>query len=321
VLFRSAMAATLSPPKTDLAVSVQDLTKRYGSVEALRGVSFEMKRGEVFGLLGPNGAGKTTTIEIIEGLRQADGGEVRVLGMDPYRQSLEVRRRIGGQLQELALPDKIRVKEALQLFAGYYPVHEDADALLSRLSLSDKANAYFETLSGGQKQRLSLALALVNRPEVVFLDEPTAGLDAQVRRELHVIIEELRAEGRTLLLTTHYIEEAEKLCDRVAILDHGRIIAEGTPKELTARSQLTARIEFRASGALSDADINGIADVSGIERRPDGTMVLKTQHSTIALVALVRLIEQRRLELTDLHITKPSLEDLFLELTGKTIRE
>jgi len=202
-------------------IQVEDLYKSYGAVEAVRGVSFVVNEGEVFGLLGPNGAGKTSTVEILEGMRTPDRGTVRVCGLDPERSGSDFKQTIGAVLQSTALPDKLKVKEALDLFASFYRDRASTDGLLKRFQLEEKRDAFYKELSGGQKQRLALAMALVNNPKVVFLDEPTAGLDPQVRREIYDIIEELRREKKTVLLTTHYIEEAERLCDRVAIVDHG----------------------------------------------------------------------------------------------------
>src|SRR5437764_6611651 len=219
-----------------LAISVRDLHKTYGSVEAVRGIDLEVASGEVFGLLGPNGAGKTTTIEILEGLRPRTSGKVSVLGFDPAVEINEIKNRIGVCLQATNLPDKMKVHEALDLFAAFYTRHSDRKQILKRLQLWDKRDAFYKTLSGGQKQRVALALALVNEPTLLFLDEPTTGLDAQVRLEIHSLIEELRADKRTILLTTHYIEEAERLCDRVAIVDQGRVIAMGSPRELQERT-------------------------------------------------------------------------------------
>ncbi|HTZ46160.1 MAG TPA: ABC transporter ATP-binding protein, partial [Verrucomicrobiae bacterium] len=211
---------------------VENLEKRYEDVHAVRGVSFSVEEGEVFGLLGPNGAGKTSTIEIIEGLRVPDGGRVSVCGLDPQKNPNELKSVIGATLQATSLPDKLRVGEALRMFAGFYKKTRNPDDLLKRFGLEEKRNSFYNQLSGGQKQRLALAMALVNDPRVLFLDEPTAGLDPQVRREIYTIVEELKAEKKTIVLTTHYIEEAERLCDRVAIVDHGKVIASGTPREL-----------------------------------------------------------------------------------------
>ena len=227
-------------------LQVDNLVKHYGDVQAVRGVSFSVAEGEVFGLLGPNGAGKTTTVEILEGLRNPDGGSVRVCGFDPQVSSRELKHEIGASLQSTSLPDKLRVMEALRLFAGFYKRRRDPEELLKRFGLEEKRNTYYSKLSGGQKQRLALAMALVNDPRVLFFDEPTAGLDPQVRREIYDIIEELRRERKTILMTTHYIEEAERLCDRVAIVDHGKVIACGSPRELKQRSGGNTRIEVKA---------------------------------------------------------------------------
>src|SRR5687767_6510492 len=208
-------------------VIVRDLKKHYDGVEAARGVSFAIEDGEIFGLIGPNGAGKTTTLECVIGLREPDAGSIEVCGIDARRHPRDVKQKIGAALQTTALQDKITPREALELFGSFYAQRRDPGELLEHFSLSDKADARFDTLSGGQRQRLALALAFVNKPEIVFLDEPTAGLDPQSRRELHAEIARTKREGYTVLLTTHYIEEAEQLCDRVAIIDHGRIIAMG----------------------------------------------------------------------------------------------
>src|SRR6202040_358350 len=229
---------------TSPAISVQGLKKSYGDVQAVKGIDFEIQPGEVFGLLGPNGAGKTTTVEILEGLRPRTGGQVTILGFDPDRQRRQLKDRIGVCLQATNLPEKIRVREAMQVFASFYSRHVDLNKLLARLQLEEKRDAFYGTLSGGQKQRLALALALINDPQLIFLDEPTTGLDPQVRVEIHSLLEELKREHRTILMTTHYIEEAERLCDRVAIVEEGRIIALGTPRELQKRSGGKSTIEI-----------------------------------------------------------------------------
>src|SRR5579864_1845977 len=232
-------------------IDVHNLTKSYGAVQALRGVSFSVEEGEVFGLLGPNGAGKTSTVEILEGLRPPDGGIVSVCGLDPQTTGNAFKQEIGAVLQATALPDKLRVGEAVSMFASFYKRRRDPSALLKRFGLEEKRNTFYSQLSGGQKQRLALAMSLVNEPRVLFLDEPTAGLDPQVRREIYTIIEELKKERKTILLTTHYIEEAERLCDRVAIVDGGKLIKSGTPRELKQASAGTTRIEVRLANAES----------------------------------------------------------------------
>lgn len=301
-------------------VQADRLQKRYGAVEALRGMSLEIKKGEVFGLLGPNGAGKTTTIEILEGLRRADSGSVRVCGFDPAREATGLKQRIGGQLQSTILPDKIRVEEALRLYASFYERPASVVELIERFGLQDKRRAYFEKLSGGQKQRLALALTLVNDPELVLLDEPTVGLDAMVRREIYDLIEQLRADGRTVLLTTHYIEEAERLCDRVAIVNGGQVVALGTPKELVQNSGRGVRMEARTSKLISMEKfrtLDGVAECC----EQGGAYVMGAQVVAKAVVSLVRLLEAERAELLDLHITRPSLEDVFVQMTGRRIED
>jgi ABC-2 type transport system ATP-binding protein len=301
-------------------VQVRDLTKRYGDVEALRGVSFEIAEGEVFGLLGPNGAGKTTTVEILEGMRRADGGTATVSGLDPQKGGASFKRSVGAVLQSTSLPDKMRVDEALTLFAKLYGARPDTGGLLRRFGLEEKRHAFYAKLSGGQKQRLAIALALVHEPRVVFLDEPTAGLDPQVRREIYGIIEELRSERKTVLLTTHYIEEAERLCDRVAIIDHGKVIALGTPRELKQRSAGTTRIEVSLAKPVMDGELCSLEGVTDC-RTVDGLTVLHSTRPPQTIVALVKHLESSNNELQSLEIAAPSLEDVFIELTGRRLRE
>ena len=305
---------------TNSILQVENLEKRYEDVHAVRGVSFSVAEGEVFGLLGPNGAGKTSTIEVLEGLRVPDGGRVSVCGLDPQKNPNELKQEIGAALQSTSLPDKIRVQEALRLFASFYQRKRKPDELLKRFGLEEKRNAFYSQLSGGQKQRLALAIALLNDPKVLFLDEPTAGLDAQVRREIYDIIEELKRDKKTIVLTTHYIEEAERLCDRVAIVDHGKVIVEGTPRELKARSANTTRIEVRLSkpapvGILKNLD--GVTDA----RELDGGYVLHCQQTAPTIVALVKHLASQNNELVSLEIATPSLEDVFIELTGRRLRD
>ncbi len=297
-------------------VQVENLRKSYGSLEALRGISFEIKSGEVFGLLGPNGAGKTTTIEILEGLRQADGGSVKVCGVDPAQEQAALKQRIGAQLQNTVLPDKIRVEEALTLFATLYRTPASVEILLQRFGLTAKRRAFYEKLSGGQKQRLALALAMVNNPELVLLDEPTVGLDAQLRRDIYDLIETFREERRTILLTTHYIEEAERLCDRVAIIDNGQLIALGTPRELIEKSGRGARIEAVFAHPVPPQrlqQIEGIMDC----RENEGKYLIHAQPTALAVAALVKFLEANNNSLLDLHIAQPTLEDVFIEMTGR----
>ena len=301
-------------------IQAEKLFKNYGAVAALRGVSFAVEEGEVFGLLGPNGAGKTTTVEILEGMRTPDSGLARVCGLDPERAGTQFKQKIGAVLQSTSLPDKLRVHEAIELFAQFYNRRSDTVQLLRRFQLDEKRGAFYSQLSGGQKQRLALAMALVNDPQVVFLDEPTAGLDPQVRREIYTIIEELKREKKTVLLTTHYIEEAERLCDRVAIVDYGRVIALGTPRELKDKSAGTTRIEVRLAKPMTDgalAHLEGVADC----REFGGTYVLHSRRPPQTIVALVKQLESEENELQSLEMFSPSLEDVFIELTGRRLRD
>jgi len=301
-------------------LQVENLFKSYGEVKAVSGVSFSVEEGEVFGLLGPNGAGKTTTIEILEGLRSADSGKTSVCGYDPQNQANELKHEIGATLQATSLPDKLRALDALRLFASFYKRGRNPEELLRRFGLEEKRNTFYSQLSGGQKQRLALAMALINDPKVLFLDEPTAGLDPQVRREIYDVIEELRREKKTILLTTHYIEEAERLCDRVAIVDHGKVIALGTPRELRQRSGDKTRIEVKLANPVTDGvlrTLEGVADA----REVDGSYVLHTQRPPQAIVSLVKHLEMESNELVSLEIFTPSLEDVFIELTGRRLRD
>ncbi len=303
-------------------LEVRDLRKTYGDFEAVAGVTFEVRAGEVFGLLGPNGAGKTTTVEILEGIRARTSGEVRVLGHDPGVDTMALKQRLGVALQSTNLPDKITVQEAVDLFAAFYQRRANTRQLLDRLQLSEKRNAYYSTLSGGQKQRVAIALALVNEPEVVFFDEPTTGLDPQVRLEIHGLIQQLRDARRTILLTTHYIEEAERLCDRVAIVDQGRLIALGTPRQIQEQTLRASRIEVRTVEPLAP----GLQPPLGEEDRVhvDEDRRGLTVHSSKparTIVELVKWIESIGAGLDDIHLKRPTLEDVFLELTGKSLRD
>ena len=306
----------------DLVISARGLRKSYGPLEAVKGIDVEVHAGEVFDLLGPNGAGKTTTVEILEGLRPRSGGEVTVLGFDPDRQKQVLKDRIGVCLQATNLPDKIKVHEALALFGAFYSRNVDGDALLRRLQLWEKRDAHYTTLSGGQKQRLALALALINDPQIIFLDEPTTGLDPQVRLEIRDLIEELRAEKRTILLTTHYIEEAERLCDRVAIIDDGVIIASGSPAELQANSASQSAIEVSLGQALPPGELPELpAAVRMIVSEDRRQISVSSSRPAKTLVELIRWIDGQGIELEDVHLKGPTLEDVFIELTGKRLRD
>jgi ABC-2 type transport system ATP-binding protein len=299
---------------------VENLVKRYGDVEAVRGVSFTVEEGEVFGLLGPNGAGKTTTVEILEGLRTPDSGWVSVCGLDPQQNSQELKHEIGAALQATALPDKLRVMEALRLFASFYRRRRSPEELLKRFGLEEKRNAFYSQLSGGQKQRLALAMALVNDPKVLFFDEPTSGLDPQVRREIYDIVAELRHEKKTIVMTTHYIEEAERLCDRVAIVDHGTVIALGSPRELKERSGDKTRLEVRLARPEPQDVLKNLEGVSECRTLGD-SYILQCQRPPQAIVSLVKHLESQGNDLVSLEIATPSLEDVFIELTGRRLRD
>ena len=303
-------------------IQVEGLKKNYGTLPAVKGIGFEVQAGEVFGLLGPNGAGKTTTVEILEGLRSRTGGRVTVLGYDPEVQTQQVKDRIGVCLQATKLQDKIKVREAMELFASFYTRTHDGGQLLKRLQLWEKRDAQYATLSGGQKQRLALALALLNDPQVLFLDEPSAGLDPQARLEIHDLVLDLRREQRTILLTTHYIEEAEKLCDRVAIIDEGLIIAMGTPREIQERALGASMIEIECSQALAGGSLPSWPEADGTSLNESRTRISVTSRRPARTVmAMIKWLDGEGIELADIRIRRPSLEDAFIELTGKNLRE
>ena len=303
-------------------ISVEGLHKSYGDFEAVRGIDLEVKAGEVYGLLGPNGAGKTTTLEILEGLRPRSSGKVSVLGLDPASQSREIKDRIGVCLQATNLQDKIKVQEALELFAAFYSQGTDHEKLLKRLQLWDKKDAFYVSLSGGQKQRVALALALLNEPALLFLDEPTTGLDPQVRQEIHGVIQELKEDRRSILITTHYIEEAERLCDRVAIIDAGKIIESGTPREIQQRVLGHTVVEVTTNeGMALDKLPEALRNEKYAVKDDSRTLSMRSESPAALIVELVRWIDGQGLSLIDIHMKRPTLEDVFIELTGKKLRE
>ena len=301
-------------------IRVRDLVKHYGAVKAVDGVTFELAPGEVLGLLGPNGAGKTTTVEILEGLRTPDSGEVTILGIDVRRDPAALKGRIGVALQTAALYPKLTVTEVLNLFASFYPKARPAAELIELLDLGEKRSSQTKDLSGGQRQRLSVALALVNDPELVFLDEPTTGMDPAARRALWDIVEHLRSEGRSVVITTHYMEEAERLCHRVAVMDHGRILEIGTVGDLVSRRFRDRAVVFTAIDSLDDARLASLPAVSRVLRE-DGSVVLYTADVPATIGGLLATTEGLGVEPENLAIRRASLEDVFLDLTGRALRD
>ncbi len=292
-------------------------------MEAVRGIDLSIRAGECFGVLGPNGAGKTTTIEILEGLMPATSGSAEILGMQWGRDDRQIRQLMGVSLQETELSERLTVRETLELFRSFYPTGISVAEVIARVSLQEKTNTWIKKLSGGQKQRLAVATALVGDPKVIFLDEPTTGLDPTSRRQLWQIIETFADQGRTVMLTTHYMEEAERLCDRVAIFDSGRIIAEGTPKELIRSLGAEHRIEFSWSGEWPAGTDEAIASVRGIESvsHDDHTVTLTIDHPHEVLPPLVQKLLEVGVKLTNLATRQASLEDVFVSLTGRHLNE
>lgn len=304
------------PAPSPAFLRVCALTKRYGTVEALRGVSFEIAAGEIFGLLGQNGAGKTTTLECILGLRGPDSGQVFLGELDALVQPEAAKQLLGAQIQSTALQDLITPRQALRLFASFYRNAARVDSLIEQFALGEKADAPFASLSTGQKQRLFLALAFVNQPQVILLDEPTTGLDPRSRRELHQLILNLRAAGRAVLFCTHDLDEAAQLCDRIGILDAGRIIATGTVAELIARSSALPRIRLRTTRPLPPALLAELPKTSLISQ-DDAVCRLSAPEPNTTIAALVTGLQREGIEIVDLQVERASLEDVFLEITGR----
>jgi ABC-2 type transport system ATP-binding protein len=291
------------------AIAVEGLRKAYGTVVALRNVSFTVDEGEVFGLLGPNGAGKTTTVEILEGYRRRDAGTVSVLGVDPASAGRRLRERIGLVLQEATLPPHLNVVEVVDLFRGYYPHPRPAAEILELIGLQDKAHARVRTLSGGQQRRLDVGIGLVGDPELIFLDEPTTGFDPSARRNAWEMIRNLRALGKTILLTTHYMDEAQNLADRICVIAGGEVVAQGTPQSLRAGEQRT-RIRFTPPDGMEVASLPLPARIA------DGTVTIETTTPTKSVHVLTEWAVARNLELKNFEVLRPSLEDVYLELVG-----
>jgi ABC-2 type transport system ATP-binding protein len=299
-------------------IEVDNLTKRYGDRIAVDGVSFVVEPGEIFAILGPNGAGKTTTVETIAGLRTADSGSIRVLGLDPQRDRDQLRAVVGVQLQESEVPDRMTVAEAVELFASFYADPEDPRGLINDLGLSDKADAAYRNLSGGQKQRLSIALALVGRPRVAILDELSTGLDPAARRETWHLIESIRERGVTVVLVTHFMEEAERLADRVAVIDGGRIVAIDTPAGIVARIDPEQRLKFRPSAPIEDRLLTDLPEVKQVIR--SGPVVVVTGTGNL-IHAVTSVLAQHQVVANDLRVEHANLDDAYLALTARPAKE
>jgi ABC-2 type transport system ATP-binding protein len=304
----------------EFVIRVSDLRKYYGDVKAVDGVSFEVGRGEVFGMLGPNGAGKTTTIEVLEGLRPPDSGAVEVFGLDVCKHPESIKQRIGVQLQSVSLYPRLTVTELLDLFGTFFKTRVPTKQLIDAVDLGERAKAYSMDLSGGQQQRLSIALALVNDPDLVFLDEPTTGLDPQARRSLWDLVKGLQARGKTVMLTTHYMEEAAELCDRVAIMDHGHILEMGTVSELIGRRFKERAVYFDTSEKMPAAKL---AKLGGVTRaaQEDGQTVLYSKDVPSTIGGLLLMADELNAEPRNLGIRQATLEDVFLDLTGRALRD
>ena len=304
----------MTPP----AIQVASIRKTYGRTVAVDDVSFDVRPGEIFGLIGPNGAGKTTTMECVEGMRTPDRGSITVLGLNPRRDVYALQDRIGVQLQEAQLQKRIKVREAVRFWASLYRQPVNGDRLLEQLGLGDKRNAWFMTLSGGQKQRLFIALALINDPEVVFLDELTTGLDPQARRAIWDLVRDIRERGKTVFLTTHLMEEAERLCDRVAIIDHGRTIDIGTPTELVCRHCPERTVIVATEHAAAGEHFQALPHVESV-RREGAHFTIRGRGGDL-VTEVIHAVAEQRMRVIDFRTEVPTLEDVFLKLTGHTIR-
>jgi len=300
-------------------IQVSGIRKTYGTTVAVSEVSFEVSEGEIFGLIGPNGAGKTTTMECVEGVRQPDRGTISILGLDPFRDVYQVQNRIGVQLQQAQLQKRIKVWEAVDLWAALYPKTVNGERLLEQLGLANKRNAWFMTLSGGQKQRLFIALALINDPEVVFLDELTTGLDPQARRAIWDLVRGIRERGKTVFLTTHLMEEAERLCDRVAIIEHGKIIDIGSPEELVRRHCPMRTVVLATEDARAEEFLHTIPSVRNVAQQ-DSRFTIQGEGEDF-VTEVIQCLSENRIRVTDFRTVLPNLEDVFLKLTGHSIRD
>ncbi len=303
----------------ETVIRVENLRKSYGEVHAADSISLEVSRGEIFGIVGPNGAGKTTTMDCIVSMRRPDSGSISVLGLDPLKQRKALLKKVGIQQQESELPDRMKVREAIELFSCFYGNSTDAAVLLSRLGLSDKKESYFSALSGGQKKRLFVALSLVGDPEIVFLDELTSGLDPRSRRSMWDLVRGLRDDGKTVFMSTHYMDEAEKLCDRVAIIDRGKIVAMDTPESLIRSHAYSLSVVMGIPDSFSESELESIAGVIEVFR--EGGKTIARVRDSSAVVGIVKMLVDSEIELGNFHTEKSTLEDVFLKLTGKEIRD
>ncbi len=301
-------------------VEVQDLHKHYGDIRAVDGLSFTVEPGEIFGMLGPNGAGKSTTVEILEGIRTMDAGTVRVLDLDPHRQTGRLRNAIGIQLQSTSLYPRLNVREQLLMFGRLYERSRDVEEIIDLVGLRERVSGLAKDLSGGQQQRLSVGLALMNDPELVFLDEPTTGMDPQARRHLWDVIKGMQEQGKTVMMTTHYMEEAEYLCDRVAIVDHGKIIALDRPQRLVSENFAESTITFEPEGDPDLVAMQALPAVTNVIV-DNGTVELFSGDIPGTIGALLEYADQKALKIEDLHVRRATLEDVFLKLTGRRIRD
>lgn len=301
-------------------IEIEKLCKSYGEIKAVNNVSLNVVQGEIFGMLGPNGAGKTTTMEIVEGLRPADSGSVSVLGMDIKQRSRRIKASIGVQLQTTSLYPRLKVHEVLDLFGSFFPKALPHDELIKLVDLEDSRNKLCINLSGGQQQRLSIALALVNDPQILFLDEPTSGLDPQARHNIWNVIKLQREKGKTIFLTTHYMEEAERLCERVAIIDHGEIIDTDRPDRLVNQHFKEEAIEFQSDQTLGDEVLRQLAGATNVVTE-NGRVTVYSSSVPVTISALMEMAKQRDMKLTDLYVRRATLEDVFLKLTGRRIRD
>ncbi len=310
------MSASGSPRSV---IEIRGIHKAYGATVAVADVSFDVNEGEIFGLIGPNGAGKTTTMECVEGVRRPDRGTISILGLDPFRNQYELQNRIGVQLQQAQLQKRIKVREAVDLWASLYTKSVNGDRLLQQLGLAGKRNAWFMTLSGGQKQRLFIALALINDPEVVFLDELTTGLDPQARRAIWELVRVIRERGKTVLMTTHLMEEAERLCDRVAIIERGKIIDIGTPEQLVRRHCPARTVVLATESALAEERLRALGSVQTVTRREMRYTIEGWGDEFVTEV--IQCLSENRIRVTEFRTEQPNLEDVFLHLTGHSIRD